>query len=143
MSRRSVLGVYRPAGHGALQPSVPRSRQWMVLGGGRLGREPSLLPGVSSAALSWARMVPVLMPILRSPLESSPMSCRAPHGACCLQLQDTCCLASVPGILHAGRNSQEPPWPDPSWAGCSKNGGKKASSYVFPEYSLDFQQLVA
>lgn len=73
---------------------------------GSVGREPSLLPGVSSAALSWTRMVPVLMPILEGPLQSSPMSCRAPDGACCRQPQGTCCLASLPGILHAGRNSR-------------------------------------
>lgn len=75
---------------------------------GRLGREPSLLPGVSSAALRWARMVPGLMAILGGPLESSPVPCRAPDGARCWQPQGTCCLASLPGILHAGRNSCAP-----------------------------------
>lgn len=73
---------------------------------GRLGKEPSLLPRGSSAALSWPRMVPVLMPILGGSLENSPVSCRAPDGVCCLQPWDTCCLALLPGILHAGRNSR-------------------------------------
>lgn len=76
-----------------LQGSVPcsllshtLSRGWYSANvRGRLGKEPSLLPGVSSAALSWARMVPVLIPILGGPLESSPVSCRAPDGVHCQQ----------------------------------------------------------
>lgn len=50
---------------------------------GRPGGESSLLPGVSSAALSLVRMVPVFMSSLGGPLEGSPMLCRVLDGVCC------------------------------------------------------------
>lgn len=50
---------------------------------GRPGREPSLFPGASSAALSLVRMVPVFMPSRGGPLEGSPMLCRVLDGVWC------------------------------------------------------------
>lgn len=123
------------------------SRGWYSDVRGRPEGEPSLLLGVSSAALSWARIVPVLMPTLGVPLESSPLSHRAPDEAHWQQSWGTCCLMCCLTSLPAQRQeqpccSQELPWlVFPSQARCSGVGSGKASSHIFPEYSSDFQQL--